>query len=222
MARIRIVDEWLRSPVSPPTRYRTIMVVAETWGEQRVLMRAFADSDDQTRPTIVLHGAELAVGPAGTDPHGAWGLHVEPPADGRAQELREQLELAARRLAGSKASPPRLVDEASTFDRKRTNHWAPGTPRDLPAGARTAFGHDGGYWEPSRVAPPAASPEIPARARRPTPMPTPRPTPMPAPRPTPLPSPQAASMPTVAPHAGHMAPGHGPPPPAPPPGSLSS
>jgi hypothetical protein len=50
MARIRIVDEWLRSPASPPSHYRSIMVVAERWAEQRVLMRAYADSPDQTRP----------------------------------------------------------------------------------------------------------------------------------------------------------------------------
>ena len=83
MARIRIVDEWLRSPASPPTHYRSIMVVAERWAEQRVLMRAYAESADQTRPTIVLHGTELAIGPASTDPNGSWGIHVQPPVDGR-------------------------------------------------------------------------------------------------------------------------------------------
>lgn len=132
VARIRIIDEWLRSPVSPPSRYRSIMVVAESWAEQRVLMRAYSNSPDQTRPTIVLHGSELAVGPAGIEPYGQWGIHVEPPVDGRAQELKAQLELAARRLAGSKGNPPRLEDELPKFERKRTNHWAPGTPRDLP------------------------------------------------------------------------------------------
>ena len=130
MARIRIVDEWLRSPVSSPTRHRAIMVIAVSWSEQRVLMRAFAGSADQTRPTIVLHGSELAIGPAGTDPHGHWGIHVEPPVDGRAQELRQQLELAAKRLAGSKGNPPRLLDEESPFERKATNNWQPGAPRD--------------------------------------------------------------------------------------------
>src|SRR5262249_58585738 len=46
MARIRIVDEWLRSPASPATFYRSIMVVADAWAEQRVLMRAHAQSVD--------------------------------------------------------------------------------------------------------------------------------------------------------------------------------
>jgi hypothetical protein len=177
MAKIRIVDEWLRSPVSPPYRYRVIMVVADAWSEQRVLMRAFADSSDQTRPTIVLHGAELAVGPAGTDPHGPWGIHVEPPVDGRAQELRAQLELAARRLAGAKGNPPRLQDEAPDFERKRTNHWAPGTPPDLPRGhapasapsaSQTVYGNPAapGYYEPAKVAQPTSSPVIPSAAPR--------------------------------------------------------
>ena len=83
MARIRIVDEWLRSPVSGPSRHCTVMVVAESWSEQRVLMRAFTGAHDQTRPTIVLHGAELAIGPASAEAHGSWGIHVEPPIDGR-------------------------------------------------------------------------------------------------------------------------------------------
>ena len=77
------------------------MVVARTWSEQRVLMRAFSASEDQTRPTIHLQGEELAIGPAGTDPHGEWGIHVEPPVDGKAQELREALQSAAKRLAGT-------------------------------------------------------------------------------------------------------------------------
>lgn len=132
MARIRIVDEWLRSPASPPTYYRSIMVVAERWAEQRVLMRAYAESADQTRPTIVLHGAELAIGPASIDPNGSWGIHVQPPIDGRAQELQAQLELAAKRMSGSRHNPPRLEDEGGNFDRKRTNNWAPGSPRDVP------------------------------------------------------------------------------------------
>jgi len=151
MARIRIVENWLRSPVSSPVHYRSIMVVADGWSEQRVLMRAYRESADQTRPTIVLHGEELAIGPAGTDPNGAWGIHVQPPADGRAQELQKQLELAARRLAGTKGNPPRLEDEVSTFDRKQTNNWAPGTPRDPPgAPARP-------YYEPAiAAAPPIA------------------------------------------------------------------
>ena len=147
MARIRIVTDWLRSPASPPSHYRSIMVVAEQWAEQRVLMRAFSESIDQTRPTIVLHGLELAIGPAGTDPHGPWGIHVQPPADGRAQELAQQLELAARRMAGTRGNPPRLEDELSAFERKRTNNWAPGAPRDIPGdGAQQP------YYEPQIAA----------------------------------------------------------------------
>ncbi len=165
MARIRIIDEWLRSPVSSPSRHRAVLVVAESWSEQRVLMRAFASCSDQTRPTIVLHGQELAIGPAGTDPHGQWGIHVEPPVDGRAQELRNQLELAARRLAGSKGNPPRLVDETSRFDNKATHLWAPGTPAD-PIG-RGGTAHGFAYYEPTSVAPPSDSPVIPSAAPRP-------------------------------------------------------
>lgn len=132
MARIRIVDEWLRCPACPPTRWRSIMVVAEQWAEQRVLMRAYAESVDQTRPTIVLHGVELAIGPAGTDPHGSWGIHVHPQVDGRAQEIAEALKETARRLAGSRGNAPRLEDEVSDFDRKRTDNWSPGTPAAPP------------------------------------------------------------------------------------------
>ena len=123
------------------------MVVASSWSEQRVLMRAYSGSTDQTRPTIVLHGVELAIGPAGTDPHGEWGIHCEPPVDGRAQQLREQLELAAKRLAGSKGNPPRLVDEVPTFENKSTNLWAPGTPRATPSQEHTKVG----YYEPSEA-----------------------------------------------------------------------
>lgn len=107
------------------------MVVAEKWAEQRVLMRAYADARDQTRPTIVLHGDELAIGPAGIDTKGPWGIHVPMTAagassdDGRAQDIRAQLEAAARRLAGSRGNPPRLADEESTFDRVPTGNWAP-------------------------------------------------------------------------------------------------
>jgi hypothetical protein len=166
VARIRIIDEWLRSPVSSPSRHRAVMIVAESWSEQRVLMRAFASCSDQTRPTIVLHGHELAIGPAGTDPHGQWGIHVEPPVDGRAQELRSQLELAARRLAGAKGNPPRLVDETSRFDNKATHLWAPGTPPD-PLVAKGGTAHGFGYYEPATVAPPSDSPVIPSAAPRP-------------------------------------------------------
>ncbi len=129
------------------------MVVAQSWAEQRVLMRAFAGCDDQTRPTIVLHGLQLAIGPAGLDPAGPWGIHVEPPIDGRAQELRGQLELAARRLAGSRGTPPRLLDESSAFDNKQTNHWAPGAGRDVAQRPEE-------HWEPVQQ---ASNPLIEAR-----------------------------------------------------------
>ncbi|MCW5805891.1 MAG: hypothetical protein KIT31_26200 [Deltaproteobacteria bacterium] len=135
MASIRIVDTWMRSPASPPSHYRSVMVIAEKWAEQRVLMRAYADSRDQTRPTIVLHGMELAIGPAGVDINGPWGIHVgsQPTdGDGRAQEIKVQLEGAARRIAGSKGNPPRLQDEEPTFDREPTANWGPGAPRILP------------------------------------------------------------------------------------------
>ncbi len=132
MAQIRIVDDWLRSPASPPNHYRSVMVIAEKWAEQRVLMRAYAESRDQTMPTIKLHGAELAIGPAGLDINGPWGIHVGEPAEGRAQVVKHGLEEAARRLAGSKGNPPRLVDESQTFDREPTGNWAPGTPRIVP------------------------------------------------------------------------------------------
>ena len=132
MATIRIVDDWLRSPASGPTHYRSVMVIAEKWAEQRVLMRAYAESRDQTRPTIMLHGIELAIGPAGLDINGSWGVHVGDPEDGRAQHIKEHLEAAARRLAGSKGNPPRLLDEEPTFDREPTANWGPGAPRILP------------------------------------------------------------------------------------------
>ena len=151
MARIRIVDAWLRSPAAGVNNQRSVMVVAEKWAEQRVLMRAFANSVDQTRPTIFLHGTQLAIGPAGVDSSGSWGIHVEPPIDGRAQELRAQLELAARRLAGSKGNAPRLVDEAPAFDGKATQHWAPGTAPDLPG--RSGQPDAGAYYEPSESMP---------------------------------------------------------------------
>lgn len=135
MAVIRIVDYWLRSPASPPSHYRSVMVVTEKWAEQRVLMRAYSESRDQTLPTIVLHGHELAIGPAGTDVNGPWGIHVGAAisdGDHRAQEIKQQLEAAARRLAGSKGNPPRLADEESTFEREPTANWGPGAPRILP------------------------------------------------------------------------------------------
>lgn len=131
MAAIRIVDVWLRSPVAQPSHYRSVMVIAEKWAEQRVMMRAYAESRDQTLPTIMLHGIELAIGPAGTDVNGPWGIHCDG-GDGRAQEVKAQLEGAARRIAGSKGNPPRLLDEESTFDREPTANWDRGAPRLLP------------------------------------------------------------------------------------------
>jgi hypothetical protein len=133
MAAIRIVDDWLRSPVSPPSHWRAVMVIAEKWAEQRVLMRAYAESRDQMRPTIVLHGTELAIGPAGVDVNGPWGIHVGENPDGKAQDIKAHFEHAARRLAGSKGNPPRLLDEEPTFEREPTGTWAPGTPRLVPA-----------------------------------------------------------------------------------------
>ena len=112
------------------------MVVTEKWAEQRVLMRAYAESRDQTLPTIVLHGQELAIGPAGTDINGPWGIHVGAAVsdgDHRAQEIKQQLEASAKRLAGSKGNPPRLADEEPTFDREPTANWGPGAPRILPS-----------------------------------------------------------------------------------------
>ncbi|CAN5810225.1 hypothetical protein BH11MYX3_BH11MYX3_11350 [soil metagenome] len=132
MAQIRFVDVWLRAPGAPPSQYRSVMVITEKWAEQRVLMRAYAESRDQTRPTITLYGIELAIGPAGVDVNGAWGIHVGEQAAGAAQQVKNQLEEAARRLAGSKGNPPRLADEESTFDREPTANWGPGAPRMVP------------------------------------------------------------------------------------------
>jgi hypothetical protein len=98
-------------------------------------MRSYSESRDQTRPTILLQGEELAIGPAGLDAQGPWGIHVSAEAEGRAQVLAQMLEDAARRLAGSKGSPPRLLDESQTFDREPTGNWAPGAPA-LPNGGR--------------------------------------------------------------------------------------
>lgn len=132
MAQIRIVDDWLRSPAAGPSHWRSVMVIAERWAEQRVLMRAYAESRDQLRPTIMLHGTELAIGPAGLDLNGPWGIHVGENPEGRAQDIKAQLEITARRLAGSKGNPPRLADEESPFDADPTANWAPGAPRMLP------------------------------------------------------------------------------------------
>jgi len=132
MAQIRIVDDWLRSPASPPSHFRSVMVIAEKWAEQRVLMRSYAQSRDQTMPTIMLHAVELAIGPAGLDVNGPWGIHVGDHTGMDAQAVKAALEDAARRLAGSKGNPPRLVDESQTFDREPTGNWGPGTPRVLP------------------------------------------------------------------------------------------
>jgi hypothetical protein len=135
MAVIRIVDDWLRSPASPPSHYRSVMVIAEKWAEQRVLMRAYAESRDQLLPTIVLHGTELAIGPAGLDSNGSWGVHVGEPAAERAPQIKEHLESAARSLAGSKGNPPRLIDEAT--QRERGASWAAGD--GVGSAARPAY-----------------------------------------------------------------------------------
>ena len=135
MAQIRLVDDWLRSPAATPNHYRSVMVIAEKWAEQRVLMRAYAQSRDQTMPTILLHGVELPIGPAGIDVNGPWGIHVGDGPEGvetRAATVKHGLEESARRLAGSKGNPPRLIDEEPTFDREPTGNWAPGTPRMAP------------------------------------------------------------------------------------------
>src|SRR5436309_4448801 len=132
MAAIRFVDSWLRCPGSAPTNYRSVMVISEKWAEQRVLMRAYAESRDPLRPTILLHGTELAIGPAGLDLNGPWGIHVGDNPEVRAPHIKEQLESSARRLAGSKGNPPRLADESPTFDREPTASWGPGAPRVLP------------------------------------------------------------------------------------------
>ncbi|MBP9087464.1 MAG: hypothetical protein KBG15_15175 [Kofleriaceae bacterium] len=137
MAKIRFVDDWLRSPHAAPSRFRVAMVVAEKWAEQRVLMRAYTAGRDQTQPTITLHGQELAIGPATLDPNGPWGIHVAPLVDGRAQELQAMLEAAAKRLAGSKGNPPRLADEEGTFDREPTGNWDLGAPRMVPGAGRS-------------------------------------------------------------------------------------
>lgn len=204
MARIRIVDEWIRSPASPPTHYRSVMVVAEKWAEQRVLMRAYAECRDQVRPTIVLHGQELAIGPAGIDPNGPWGIHVQPPSDGRAQELSGQLEFAARRMAGSRGNPPRLQDEESTFDRKPTNNWAPGAPPDVPTMIPQASGPSAAVPAPAAAMMPAAPmmPTAPGAypapfAAAPPAFSPPMPQPMPPPTPPMLQAPPVARVPAV-------------------------
>jgi hypothetical protein len=137
MAQIRIVDDWRRSPAAGPSHWRSVMVVAEKWAEQRVLMRAFAESRDQMLPTIMLHGIELAIGPAGLELNGPWGIHVGENPDGRAQAIKDQLEGTARRIAGAKASPPRLADEPRGSPSPRAHdaepaNWGPGAPRFMP------------------------------------------------------------------------------------------
>jgi len=128
MAQIRIVDDWRRSPAAGPSHYRSVMVIAEKWAEQRVLMRAYAESRDQLRPTIMLHGIELAIGPAGLELNGAWGIHVGDNPDDRAQDIKAQLEGSARRMAGAKGNPARPIDERS----ESLGGGGPGAPRGFP------------------------------------------------------------------------------------------
>jgi hypothetical protein len=158
MAQIRIIDDWRRSPAAGPSHYRSVMVIAEKWAEQRVLMRAYAESRDQLRPTIMLHGTELAIGPAGLDLNGPWGIHVGENPDGRAQDIKLQLEATARRLAGSKGNPPRLADEEPALDREPTASWGPGATRILPKRP------DHGLPQIEHVAPAGAAriPQVPA------------------------------------------------------------
>lgn len=166
MAQIRIVDVWLRSPAAIPSHYRSVMVIAEKWAEQRVLMRAYAQSRDQTMPTIMLHGVELAIGPSGTDPNGPWGIHVGEGPDRNPQSIKAGLEEAARRIAGSKGNPPRLVDESQTFDREPTGNWAPGTPQILPQRAHRGPAVDYAQSAPATRVPQGHSaayvPQVPA------------------------------------------------------------
>ena len=118
MAKIRIVDSWMRSPIAAVTWQRAVMVVAESWAEQRVLMQAFANNREQTAPTIRLQDRQLPIGPASSDPYGSWGVHVE--EDGDASALRDALESAARQLVGSKGTPQRLADEKPLAEKRAT------------------------------------------------------------------------------------------------------
>lgn len=211
MARIRIVDAWLRYPHAQPSYSRAVMVTADTWAEQRVLMHAFTTSPDQTRPTIMLYGSQLAIGPASLDPHGVWGIHIEPPVDGRAQQLRTELELAAKRLAGSKGTPARLLDEEPEFDRRRTNHWAPGQPRALPDNAAaTAYYEPGGQQPqdapPAHAYPPPAPPLVAADAPPAHAYPPPAPPPAAPPAaPPPASAAPPGARPSPYPNTLHMA-----------------
>jgi hypothetical protein len=145
------------------------MVVAEKWAEQRILLRAYASSRNQLAPTIVLQSDELAIGPAGLDANGPWGIHVVPLADGRAQELVNFMQAAARRVAGSKGNPPRLADEDSTFDREPTGNWDVGAPRMVPAVSRDARTHLITPGTPATVPVPSSSMRVPVRTTTPAP-----------------------------------------------------
>jgi hypothetical protein len=105
------------------------MVIAEKWAEQRVLMRAYAESRDQTLPTITLHGIELDR--AGWTRQRPWGTVVAP--DGCPGDQGR-----SKRPSGSpaKGGPPRLPDE-STFERADGN-WDPARHAVVAAsGSRT-------------------------------------------------------------------------------------
>jgi len=148
MAQIRIVDDWRRSPGSGPSHYRSVMVIAEKWAEQRVLMRAYAESRDRLRPTIVLQGTELAIGPAGLDLQGPWGIHVGDDPEVRAPYIKDQLEISARQRSGGKANAPRV---------------APAPPAVL---APTALGYASGSGAQSAIVRLGLLPHISARLGR--------------------------------------------------------
>ena len=84
-------------------------------------MRAYAQSRDQTLPTILLHGVELAIGPAGLDHNGPWGIHVgDDPITRAADQGRSRGGRApARRQQGQPAAPRRREpDVRSRADRQ--------------------------------------------------------------------------------------------------------
>ncbi len=147
------------------------MVISEKWAEQRVLMRAYAESRDQTRPTITLHGVELAIGPAGIDVNGPWGIHVGENPDGRAQEIKTHFEQSARRLAGSKAQhypapSPESLSPTNPEMRKTPLPRPRGRTRPPPLSPRTALGYTSGSGAQSAVVRLGLAPGVSARLGR--------------------------------------------------------